>query len=223
MPETIARVAKSGNVCPERGAASRGLLAKVLLNDVIPMNTVLLAQVEVKVGRSLVQIHVGESTAGEAVEGIGVRWRSLSNAVSRRNQGKQAVYGGRSDGGAIIDAGHRAGDRQALMLAYTLIGKKKEGLVLLDGAAKIGAKLVPLERGLGGRGSVEKVASVEIVVADKFEGFAVIGIGAGARGHIDDGPGVPSILGREGGVVDLEFLERVNRRLECDLVLHGIV
>src|SRR6266571_6887071 len=111
MAEAFSSVAKSRDICAN-GPPCRGFLAEVFLNHIIAVNTVLSAKVEVKIGRTLVKVYIGKSASGEAVEGIGVRWRSLSNAVSRRNQGKQAVYGGRSDGGAIIDAGHRAGDRQ---------------------------------------------------------------------------------------------------------------
>ena len=36
-------------------------------------------------------------------------------------------------------------------------------------------------------------------------------------------PGVAAVLRREGGVVHLEFFQRIDRRLKGDLVLHGIV
>ena len=53
MPETVARVPKAGNI---RGnsAASRGFLAKVLLNHIVAVEAVLRPKVEVKVCRPLV-------------------------------------------------------------------------------------------------------------------------------------------------------------------------
>ena len=64
MPETFAGIAKSRNV-RANGAAGRGFLAQVLLNDVIAMDTILRAQVEVKIGRTLVKVHIGNSASGE--------------------------------------------------------------------------------------------------------------------------------------------------------------
>src|SRR5690242_20035782 len=70
MPEALTSVTKAWNICANR-AACRGLLAKVLLNHIVTMDTVLGAKVEVKVGRSLVQVHISKRAAGET--GIGIR------------------------------------------------------------------------------------------------------------------------------------------------------
>ena len=70
---------------------------------------------------------------------------------------------------------------------------------------------------------IEIVAGVEGVVAEKLESFAVKLVDARTGGDIDDRARVAAVLRRERGVVHLEFRQRVNRRLEGDLVLHGIV
>ena len=222
MAEAVARVAKSWDICTD-GTARSGFFTEVFLYDIIGMDSVLRPHVKVKVHGPLVQRNVSEGATGETIEGIRVRSRSASDGVGRGNQGEQTVYSGGSDSGAVIDARNCAGDRQALMLAQTLIGEKDEGLIPLYRPSKIGAKLVTVERGLWRRHRVEKVASIEIIVADKFKEFPVIGIGAGACGHVDDGAGIAAVFRRKSRVVNFEFGERVNRRLKRNLVLNWIV
>src|SRR5207244_279955 len=59
--------------------------------------------------------------------------------------------------------------------------------------------------------------------AKELKGFAVKIVRSGARGHIDDGAGISSVLRGKSGVIDLEFRERADGRLKSDLVLYRIV
>src|SRR2546429_4278188 len=184
---SVTRVAKAGNICAN-GAAGRGLLAKVLLNHVVAVEAVLSPKVDVKVCRSLVQRDVGKRTTREScpvsLSGGCVRG---SMEVSRGEKRDKASYRRRGNGRYLVLAWYRAGDGQALVLSQTLIGEKNESLVLFEGTAKGAAKLVALERGLGVRHGVKKVARIESVVAKELKGFAVKIVRSGARGHIDDG------------------------------------
>src|SRR5216683_8023936 len=115
--------------------------------------------------------------------------------VGCRYKGQQAGNGRGSNPCSLILARDRAGDRQALVLAEPLISEEKENFVLEDRAAKIGAEIIALERGLRTPSNgVEKIPRVQIVVAEKLEQFAVVFVGAGTRGEIHDRAGVSSVL-----------------------------
>src|SRR6266566_929517 len=188
------------------------------------VEAVLSPKVDVKVCRSLVQRDVGKRTTREtcpvSLSGGCVRG---SMEVSRGEKRDKASYRRRGNGRYLVLAWYRAGDGQALVLSQTLIGEKNESLVLFEGTAKGAAKLVALERGLGVRHGVKKVARIESVVAKELKGFAVKIVRSGARGHIDDGAGISSVLRGKSGVIDLEFRERADGRLKSDLVLYRIV
>src|SRR5229473_4816068 len=105
------------------------------------------------------------------------------------------------------------------MLAEPLVGEKEEDFILDHRAAKSGAEIVALERGLRPLADgVEEVSSVQVVVPEKLKQFAVIFVGAGARGKIHDGARVSPILRGKRRIVDLVFRQRIDWRLECDLV-----
>src|SRR3982074_1586047 len=110
------------------------------------------------------------------------------------------------------------------MLAYSFIGEEKENSVLDDRAAEISAELIFFVRRLGPLGpSIEKIARVQRIVAEKFKKFTMILACAGARCEVYDRARVSSVLRGKRRIVDLVFRERVNRRLEGDLILHWIV
>jgi hypothetical protein len=99
-------------------------------------------------------------------------------------------------------------------LAQTLVRKEKEDFILDDGAAHVSAKLIALERRRTNRVEFEEVACIKRVVAEELKHFAMKVVGARARGKVDDGAGTLTVFGAESRIVDLEFPDRVNRRLE---------
>ena len=109
------------------------------------------------------------------------------------------------------------------MLTNALISHEEEDFVFLDRAAHVSAEFIVVEGRLRARRHIEKVSGVKVVVAEKLESFAVIVTGAGTCRHVDNGPGISPILCGERGVIHLEFIESIDRRLEGDLVLHWIV
>ena len=144
--------------------------------------------------------------------------------VGRWDERLQAGDGRGTHRGSLILAGDSAGNRQALVLADPLVGKEEENLVLDDRAAEIGAELVTLERGLRTLGDgVEEVSRIQGIVAQKLKQLTVIFVCARSRREVHNGAGVSSVLRRKRRIVDLVFRQRVNRRLEGDLVLHRIV
>ncbi len=65
MAKAVARVAESRNVRRDR-AACRGLLAKVLLNNVITVKPVALSKFDVNIRRSLIERHIRQRASREA-------------------------------------------------------------------------------------------------------------------------------------------------------------
>ena len=109
----------------------------------------------------------------------------------------QALDRGSADGSAVILARDGRGHRQALMLPQAFVSEKEKRLVFPDGTAEIRAKIISLERVLHHSHRIEEVACIEGAVAEEFKGFAVVLIGAGARGHVHDGAGIPPVLSGE--------------------------
>src|SRR6202030_1800091 len=103
---------------------------------------------------------------------------------------QQLLNGWRGDRSPLILARDGAIDRQALVLAKSLIGKKEENLVPDHGPAKCGAEIIALKGSLRIRGSfgrqdgIEKVAGIQGVVAEKLKRLPMIYVAAGTRGQI---------------------------------------
>ena len=62
----------------------------------------------------------------------------------------------------------------------------------------------------------EKIASVERAIAEELKQFTMKLVDAGARGDVHDGTRALSIFSAERGVIDFEFLNRVDRGLKTD-------
>src|SRR5258708_5265856 len=219
----LARVAKAGDA-----GARAGLDAQIVLEHVVAVQAVLLAENVMNVRRALVDIHGRSARTQEgrlSVEGsVGCRYET-QQGPGRRPAGRQ----NRVAGGGIE---YLVGQGQSLALAYSFITHKKEGLVFENRPAQVAAELVALERRnpVGSRYNithngdrVKGVAGVEKVVTNKIIELAVILIGARPGCDIDDGSGVASEFRAVGGIIDLELRHRVDGRLEGDLVLHHIV
>ena len=101
-----------------------------------------------------------------------------------------------------------------MTLEQTLVREEKEHLLLDDGAAHVSAKLIALERRRMIGGKFEEVTRIKRVVAEELKHFAVKIIRTRAGGKVDDGTGAFTVFGAESRVVDLKFLNGVNRRLE---------
>src|SRR5579863_94452 len=178
---------------------------------------------------------MGSGCADESIEvgrdSIGVVARRISSGEQMsRFHGLNCRRGNRRE---LICAGYEGHQRYRLILTETFIGDEEKELILDDRAAKVGAEIVALERGLrvrhesAGRGldfgGIEKVARVERIVAEKVEHFAVEFVRTGARGQVDDRAGIAAVLRRERLVVNLELRESIDRRLERNLVLNRVV
>src|SRR6266478_386794 len=151
-----------------------------------------------------------------------------NNALDARNffntvaQGPQAPYKknefGADFGGPIVK------NRVFFFLAYEGVRQEKEISVLDDRASEISAELIFLVWCLGTLGNgIEKIARVQCIVAEKLKQFTVIFIRARPCRQVHNGAGVSSVLRGKRRIVDLVFRQRVDRRLERDLVLHRIV
>src|SRR5262249_42176021 len=109
------------------------------------------------------------------------------------------------------------------------VAEEEKRLILENRPAERGAELIAFEGWLIQVAilvviiQVEDVSRIEIIIAHKLEGLAVKLIAAGARGDVDDGPGVAPVFGAVSRIVDLELLHSVDRRLERDLVLNHVV
>src|SRR5712664_2897372 len=113
-------------------------------------------------------------------------------------------------------------------MAQSLIAREEIRLAPLDGAAEIAAELIALQSGLRVRGTtgcklrIEEIAGIKPVVAQVFVRFTVELFRAGASRDIDDRARIPAEFRAIRGVVDLEFRDGVDRRLERDLILRHI-
>ena len=161
-------------------------------------------------------------------------WRARADrllSVRAGNQRNDALNrrGSRSNSCPIIVAGDGTRNRQGLVLAEPFVSQEEEHLVLHEGAAEVHAEIITLEgrlgigRSIGSHRRIEEITSVQIVVPEKLKQFAMVLVGSGTCGKVHDGAGIPAVLRGEGGVVDLVFSERIDRRLEGELVLDVVV
>ena len=120
--------------------------------------------------------------------------------------------GERGDGGDARDADQ---------LLDALIVSEEEEAVVDDGRAEGGSEEVAAVLGFAG-GAGKIVASVQAFVAEELEEGAVDGIGAGARGDVDDAAVEAAELGRDVVGLDGELLDVVEDGEEGDLAGFGL-
>ena len=114
-------------------------------------------------------------------------------------------------------------------MAQPFIAEKEKRFVSPDRPADVPPKVVALKRAHlvrcsgAGRLLVEEVASVKEVVAQEIESLAVEGICARTRSDLNDSPGIPSFVRTVGRIVNLEFGNGVDRRLERQLAVGHVV
>src|SRR5438034_2942347 len=117
------------------------------------------------------------------------------------------------DNGSGVQPGLRVGNEchrgLVQILAESLVVAEYKSLVLPDGAARRGAKLVSLKR-RSGRTGIEEVARVQGVVAQKLKQRAVPLIRAGLRDDADLAPRLLAVLGAIGVPQNVEFPHRVD-------------
>ena len=144
---------------------------------------------------------VGERLAGKWIDYSGSETRKISFAHGQRGNGSQL--------------------RQALTFLQTFVtGEEKRG-VLHDGPAQGRAKLVADELRLDG--AVEKVARIQIAVAQIIVQRSVEFVAAAARDDVHLPGRRHAIFGAVGVGRDFELLNRVHRRLEHVAAHVGIV
>src|SRR5205085_4984729 len=132
----------------------------------------------------------GKHTIGERIAGGGILTRPASKIAD--------TLGGAGDHGRL-DAGLAIDPRP-------LIGAEEEGLIPADGTADGAAELIALE---GRDGVGEKVARIQILIAQELEGGAVQAIRAGTRHGIHGGARIAPELGTVVTGLEAEFLERI--------------
>src|SRR4030095_831234 len=98
-------------------------------------------------------------------------------------------------------------------LPQAFVVEEKEGFVLLDRAAKRSSKVISLER----RNRVSELVGEPIVrvhygIAEKFVKAAMVLIGSRTTHNVDDRSASEAKLGREVGLLYLEFFDRIYRR-----------
>src|SRR5712692_392276 len=103
---------------------------------------------------------------------------------------------------------HRAPHRRRVQSdVLPLFTSKKEKLVFLDGPVEVPAEIVKAEFPFYGG---KEGARIQLVVAEKFEGAAMITIAAAARDDVNRSAGIASVFGREICGLNLDFLNEVN-------------
>ena len=109
--------------------------------------------------------------------------------------------------------GNRAGGSRALDAAQTFVIAEEEDLVLDDGAAAGHAELIHAQLALLDSAVVFKpVRGIEFIVAEKLPGRAMEAVGAGLDGGVQNRARGTAQFGAEVRCLDLEFLDRVQRR-----------
>src|SRR5258708_4497177 len=169
-------------------------------------------RLEERMGRegNIVRIHTwvrGLWNAGQKASNVVFVWglREITLELLRRERSHQA-------------AGYE------LILPLTLIGKKEEQLVFLDGAAQRPAVLVALEiRACLLLQIAEKIICVVVRVAVEFKSAAVQAIGPGLGDDRYDASTVASILGAKVAGEHFEFLDGVRIRVVNNSVVQQIV
>jgi hypothetical protein len=172
---------------------------------------------------------------GEAIEkgyGGGVEW-GVDCVVGELLADEFAVYD--LGGGGVVDVrdagedalalvegrdGGDAGDADVLLDA--LVVAEEEEAVVDDGCAERCAVEVAAVLGLAGGGGGEVVAGVEGFVAEEIEDAAVDGVGAGARGYVDDASVEAAELGGDVVGLDGELLNAIEDGEVGDLAGLGL-
>ena len=90
-----------------------------------------------------------------------------------------------------------------------MIADKEEQFVFLDRAAEHASELVALEVVVGGR---EKVASIQVAIAEKLENVSMKRIGAGFGHGVHCSGGAPTLRSVLRAHAQPEFLERIRKR-----------
>jgi len=139
--------------------------------------------------------------------------------------GRVVRIGNRNGEPPVLPAGLGNGceRNRAHTIPQSFIVAEDERLVPDDWTAQSASELVPQPGGLGGAGFVgEEVGCVQCAVAKEFIAGAVELVGAGLDHGVDDGAGASAEFGRVPVGLDLEFLERIHRRLH-DLHVHAAI
>ncbi len=145
------------------------------------------------------------------------KWR----ADTGRRSGSYRIAEGWKPGevaAAELERRHREGPRQRSVGASTLVAEKGEGPVPKQGAADRAAELMLTERRHRCVLRIEVVVRVEPVVAQEFEDAPVRRVAARLRGHVDQRRRLSAKLGGVHRLLDLEFLNRVDRRIDHQVV-----
>jgi hypothetical protein len=130
--------ASTASVSEPRNAVAleSGFLAKVALDCVVNMQSIILTEVVRDVPGPLIQVDGGSGGADEpgsrGVVGVG-------------KQCPQTLNGRVGDGSTLRSRWYTAVDRESLALAQSFVAKEEEGVVLPNRPAKVNAKLVAFE------------------------------------------------------------------------------
>ena len=136
----------------------------------------------------------GQSRWGEAVRGDCVVGEGDAGWDAADISGEERIVDdlGAEVAGALAVVGNGDVEDEALTKTLAFVVDEEEGTVAPvvevgdgDGAAEAAAELIALED-LAGEGEVG--AGVELVVADELEEAAVITVGAGLGGGVEEGP-----------------------------------
>src|SRR6185295_10734295 len=102
--------------------------------------------------------------------------------------------------------------------ALPFVAHEEEAPIARDPPAERSAELVLTKRRHGPIAKIEVVVRVEPVVAQKLERASVKGVRSGAGGDIDQRRGLAAELRRVLRLLDLEFLDRIHRRVDDEVV-----
>src|SRR5579885_121558 len=159
---------------------------------------------------------------GDQIHGLRIKprhgnlvvWEGLAGGWIPQCPGAARDAGRRVDGAEIAVENRRRrykadGLRRIAALPRSLEPAEEEQLVADDPAAQRSTELVALERVMN---SGERISSIQIAVAQKFEQVAVEAVGARPRHCIDHRPGMQSETRRKKAGLHAELLERVRKR-----------
>jgi hypothetical protein len=160
-----------------------------------------------KVDRPAVRIDDGRCGTDELRRAVSI------DDVRARDQLNQSSNDGIGRGGALVIAQHEAAHVETLTLSQSVVCGEEECFSTNERPAQGSAELVALER-VRFRRQLEEVAGIQCVVPQEFECLSPELVGTRLSDDIDDRAGHVAVLRAERGVVDLEFLNARNRRLE---------
>jgi hypothetical protein len=143
LTEAVAGIAEARDIgcC---GPALCGFLAEVLLHDVIEMQLVILAQLDVDISRALVQTDVGKSRTAKAVKVCGNSGLVRSLVVRCGDKFQEAQNRRRGNRGDLVLAGNDGAKGETLVLSDALVGQKEEDFIFLYGASEVAAEFIVL-------------------------------------------------------------------------------